>query len=308
MNYELTLHVLLRLGVESRLLRVGDELAEHPLTQLSFGTFFAFSQTDAECLQLCLVERLGQTVEHVLRATALSLAHQVGILAVQHVREDLHLTPDVMIDQPLHQLAHGFCPNPVVEYPEDAAILPCTMQGALADIPKYIVIDQVGQRGHIGGQLVGQLVQGLDDESALTVAQTCQILVQLAVEIIVVLALTWYATLAFGSRLIGEHHASKSTVEELVLVEVTSRVGIGRECHAGSQYRVSRHAVFRCPQGTGTSHIIDVPDHVRKLPVSAAEAVGHLHLGQIEVLRAFKDLHHLLLEQHSLFHPIYLPF
>ena len=71
-----------------------------------------------------------------------------------------------------------------------------------------------------------------------------------------------------------------------MLVETAGRVRIGREGHTGSQDRISRDTILGCPEGTGTSHVIDVPDHVRYLLMTAAKAVGHLHLGQVEVLRA----------------------
>ena len=105
------------------------------MSQLGISTLFALSKLYTKRLQLCLVERVGQRVEHVLRAATLSLAHEVGILAVQQVREYLRLTPDVVIDQPLHQLAHRLRPGLIVEHPEYAASFPGRVQGALAEIP-----------------------------------------------------------------------------------------------------------------------------------------------------------------------------
>ena len=95
------------------------------------------------------------------------------------------------------------------------------MQGSFAEIPENVVVNQVGQRGHICGQFVCQFVQRAYDEAALTIAQASQLLIQLAVELIIIRALPWYPTVTARAWLIGEHHASKSTVEELVLVEVT---------------------------------------------------------------------------------------
>ena len=132
-----------------------------------------------------------------------------------------------MIDQPFHQLTHRLRPDLIVEHPEYASSLPGRVEGALAEIPENVVIHKVGQRSHVGSQLVHQLVQRPDDVAPLTVVQTQQILVELAVELVVVLALTGYATVAAGARLIRKDHAPESAVEELMLIETASRVRVG---------------------------------------------------------------------------------
>ena len=58
------LQVLLGLGVQSRLVRVGDELAEQPLFQLSFCPFRILSECAAQGFQLSLAEGAGQLLGH----------------------------------------------------------------------------------------------------------------------------------------------------------------------------------------------------------------------------------------------------
>ena len=68
------------------------ELAEHPFIELILRSLLALAHLRAQSLQLTLVECVRQTVEHILWASALRLAHHIGILA-EHVGKELHLAP-----------------------------------------------------------------------------------------------------------------------------------------------------------------------------------------------------------------------
>ena len=54
-----TFKILFGLGVEASLIRIGDELAVHPLAQLVASTLLAFVKAHAECFKLGFVERVG---------------------------------------------------------------------------------------------------------------------------------------------------------------------------------------------------------------------------------------------------------
>ena len=172
---------------------------------------------------MCLVERIRQILEQILRTSALRLAHRIGFLA-QHISKYLHLAPQIVINHPFHQFAHRLRPRLIVQNPEQAASLPCRHDRALRDVPEHIIIRQVGQRSHVSSQMVGQFVQRLDDESPLADAEFHQILIQFLIESIVVFTLSRNLTLASLSGLVGENHSAESTVEEFVLIELAGGI------------------------------------------------------------------------------------
>ena len=54
----------------------------------------------------------------------------------------------------------------------------------------------------------------------------------------------------------------------------------------GAQDGVACHAVGRGAEGAGALAVVDVAQHLADLAVTAAHAVGHLHLGHVQILRA----------------------
>jgi len=78
------------------------------------------------------------------------------------------------------------------------------VQGTLAHVPQDVVVSQVGQRGNVLGQAVGQLVQRADDEASLATAETLQVAAQFVVELVVELAQPRYAPVAALAWLVGD--------------------------------------------------------------------------------------------------------
>ena len=178
------------------------------------------------------------------------------------------------------------CPSLVVQHPQHATGLPCRDKGTLGYVPQDVVVSQVRHLRHVLGQLVGQLVQGLYDISALADVEPYQILVQRPQELLRVPALPWNAAIAAGASLVGEDHAPEGAREQVVLVELARGDRRAADGDVRAQYRIARHAIRRGTQSTSALAVVDISDHVRHLLVSAAHAVGHLHLGQVEVLSA----------------------
>ena len=115
--------VLVGFGVKGGFGVVGDEFSIYPLVQLVLGAFPTLAKLCAERFELCLVEAVGQVVEHVLRAAFAGFGC-AGVALFQQVGEELHLAPQVVVDEPFHQLTHRLRPSLVVEYPKHAACLP----------------------------------------------------------------------------------------------------------------------------------------------------------------------------------------
>lgn len=59
----------------------------------------------------------------------------VAFVLAEHVGKDLHLGPDVVVDEPFDEAAHGLCPRLVVERPEEASGFPCGDESTLGDVP-----------------------------------------------------------------------------------------------------------------------------------------------------------------------------
>ena len=152
-------------------------------------------------------------------------------------------------------------------------------------LEQQVVVHQVGQTGHVLSQSVDEFVQRADDEAALRDVETSQVFVQLLVELIGVLAQSGNLTTVIATRLVAEDHATKGAIGQLVLVELARRVRIRRDGKAGSDNRIARHTVGRGTQGTSPVAIVHVAQQHRHLLVTTTETVGHLHLGQVEVLR-----------------------
>ena len=140
---------------------------------------------------------------------------------LQQIGEELHLAPDVVIDQPLHQLAYGLGPRLIVEHPEHAASLPGRHQRAVRHLEQHVIVSQIGQRRHIRSQTVDQLVQRADDVTALAEVETRQVLIQLLVELVGELSQPGNAPFAVATRLEAEYHAPECAVGQLVLIELT---------------------------------------------------------------------------------------
>lgn len=92
------------------------------------------------------------------------------------------------------------------------------------------------------------------------------------------------------ARLVGEDHAAEGAVEEVLLVEQAGGVGRGGDCHVDAQHRIARHALGRGTQRSRALAVVDVAQGLRDLLVATTHAVGHLHLGHVDVLGACAQL------------------
>ena len=218
------MQIFLSLSVEPGLGGVDYELAEHPLAQLTVRALLCLAERDAQRLKLGFVERVGQVVEQIFRTTSVSLA-DAALVLTEHVGEDLHLRPDVVVDEPFDEAAHGLCPRLVVERPKQASGFPCRYECTLGYVPKGVVVGEVGKRSHVCSKLVDKAVERTDDEATLADGETSEVFVQTLVEVVAVLALAWYASVATLAWLVGEDNASEGAVEEFVLVELACGEG-----------------------------------------------------------------------------------
>ena len=195
-----------------------------------------------------------------------------------------------MVDEPFHEFAHRPCPCLIVERPHHAAGLPGIDKSTLGDVPQVVIIGQVGHRRHILGHLVDQLVQRLDNVTTLADVESRQIFFQLLVELISILTHAGYFSLATSTRLEGEDDTSEGAVEEFVLIEGTYGNGHARHGDVGTHDGVAGDAVDRGTQGAGLCLVEDVAERLGNLLVAAAQLVGHLYLGQVEILRPSTQL------------------
>ena len=90
----------------------------------------ALAEAQAERLQLLLVERILQMVEHVLGAALLGFVRQ-RIAQFEHVAEHPDLRPQIEIAEPHHKLANGARPCLIVQDPEGGSFLPCRENAAM---------------------------------------------------------------------------------------------------------------------------------------------------------------------------------
>lgn len=172
-----------------------DEAAEYPFVYLVLCALLSLAERDAQRLKLSFVERVGQIVEQILRTTSASLA-DAALVLTEHVGEDLHLRPYIVVDEPFHEAAHRLCPCLLVERPEQASGFPCRYERTLGDVPKGVVVGEVGKRSHVCSKLVDKAVERTDDEATLADGETCEVFVQALVEVVAILALAWYASVA----------------------------------------------------------------------------------------------------------------
>ena len=156
----------------------------------------------------------------------------------------------------------------------------------MRELEEHIVVGKVCQTSHLLRQLVGNPVQRLHHKPPLAVAQAKDVLVELAHKRFIVGSLTRDAPLALATRLVGKRNTPEETVGEVFLVERTCSVGRGTERDVHTQNRVARHTLGCGTQGTRTLAVVDVADGLAHLPVTATHLVRHLHLGQVQVLRA----------------------
>lgn len=172
-----------------------DEAAEYPFVYLVLRALLSLAERDAQRLKLSFVERVGQIVEQILRTTSASLA-DAALVLTEHVGEDLHLRPYIVVDEPFHEAAHRLCPCLLVERPEQASGFQCRYECTLGYVPKGVVIGEVGKRSHVCSKLVDKAVERTDDEAALADGETCEVFVETLVEVVAILALAWYASVA----------------------------------------------------------------------------------------------------------------
>ena len=277
--------VFVGFAVEPCFGREGDEFQEHPFAQLAFGAILAFVHLKAQSFQLSLVEAVRQILQHVLRAGLAGIGG-AGVALFEEVAEDLHLAPDVVIDEPFDHVGHCLCPSLVVEHPEDATCFPGGKEGSLGAIPKDVVVGEVGEGGHVGGEVVGELVELGNDEAAFAGVETDEVIVEFLVELVGVLALAGYASVAGGAGLVGEDHATEGAVEEIVTVELARGEGGGGDSEVAAEDGVSGDAVGGGAEGAGALAVVDVAEHLADLLVTAADTVGHFDLREVEILCA----------------------
>lgn len=172
-----------------------DEATEYPFVYLVLRALLSLAERDAQRLKLSFVERVGQVVEQILRTTSASLA-DAALVLTEHVGEDLHLRPYIVVDEPFHEAAHRLCPCLLVERPEQASGFQCRYECTLGYVPKGVVIGEVGKRSHVCSKLVDKAVERTDDEAALADGETCEVFVETLVEVVAILALAWYASVA----------------------------------------------------------------------------------------------------------------
>ena len=97
-------------------------------------------------------------------------------------------------------------------------------------------------------------------------------------------------SLAASTRLVGEDDSAEGAVEEFVLIEGTYGNGYARHCDVGTHNGVAGDAVDRGTQGSGFRLVEDITECLGDLLVAAAQLVGHLYLGQVEILSASAQL------------------
>lgn len=102
--------------------------------------------------------------------------------------------------------------------------------------------------------------------------------------------MAWNTAVALLAWLEGEDHAAKSSVDQVVLVVLARRKRSGRDGEIAAQNRIARHAICCGTQGSGTFAIVDIAQHLRYTAMSATDAVGHLHLGHVDILCACAQL------------------
>lgn len=72
---------------------------------------------------------------------------------------------------------------------------------------------------------VDESVERTDDEASLADGKSGEVFVEALVEVVAVLALAWYSSVASEAWLVGENDASEGAVEEFVLVELACGEG-----------------------------------------------------------------------------------
>lgn len=166
----------------------------------------------------------------------------------------------------------------------------------MGELEEGVVVGEVGETGHLFRQLVGDLVELLHLEVSLAVVEPQEVLVELGEEALVVGPLTRDASVALAASLVGEGDAAEEAIGEVFLVEGAGGVGGGAEGEVDTEDGVAGNALLGGAQGAGAAlHVVDIADGLAHLAVTAAHAVGHLHLREVEVLRAAA----LFLERHS---------
>ena len=247
-------------------------------------SIFVFAEAHSERFQLRLVECIRQTIEHILRATLLTSCHRIFAI-FQHIPEDLHLRPQVMIYHPFHQFTHGTSPCLIVEDVHDASILPSVDERTFREIPDDVIISEVGQSRHISSQVVDQFIERSNDEFALANLQSRRIFINLLEESLAVFSLSRDNSATPLSLLVRERDTPESAHEELVLVEFARRIRGRGEIEVYPQHRVPRHALSRSTERPGPLTIEDVAKHLRHLFMTAAHLVGHFDFRHVVILR-----------------------
>ena len=249
------------------------------------GALTALAKFLAQGFQLLFVERAVKAVEHVLRACPLRFIHQ-GIATLEHIREHPYLRPKVVVAKPHHEVANRAAIRLIVQNPQSGGLLPCAEYRAMRKFKQHVVISKVCQTRHLLSQLVGNLVQRLHHESPLAVIQSQQVLVQFLKETFVILTLTRNPALALATPLVGKGNTSEESVRHVPLIEQTGSLWRRAECKVYAEQGIAGHSFGSSTQSACTLAVVDVAHHLAHLLVSATHLVGHLHLGQVQILRA----------------------
>ena len=122
----------------------------------------------------------------------------------------------------------------------------------------------------------------MDLEAALATVEAAEVDGELLLKLLGVGALAGDVSVAFQARLVGEDHAAKGTVEEVLLVEFSCGIGRGGDRHVDAQHGVARDALGRGSQRSRTLAVVDVAQRLRDLLMAATHAVSHLHLGHVD--------------------------
>ena len=140
------------------------------------GALLALAKAQAQCLQLLLVEGIIQTVEHILRSALQALLIR-DFAALKHIAKYFYLRPQVVVAKPHHEIAYALRPLLVVQNPKHRPLLPSRKDAAVGELPKHVIIGQVGKLRHLLCQLVCHLVELLHREAAPAVVQSEQVTV-----------------------------------------------------------------------------------------------------------------------------------
>lgn len=149
---------------------VGDEAAVFPDVELVPSAFAAFAEGEPESFELEFGEGVWEVAQHIFRAAFIDLV-LMDVAAFEHIAEDADFRPEVVEAEPDDEIADGAVPRLVVEQPERGAFFPSGEDGAVGEFEEEIVVGQIGEASHFVGQLVGDLIELSDDETAFAIVE-----------------------------------------------------------------------------------------------------------------------------------------